>query len=255
MLHQTAKITILGSGTMMPTKERNPSGFLFELGKTKILLDCGHGVIRRMVDYGIDPQTIDAVFISHFHTDHFGDAFNLVHARWVDDIYHKRKQRKLTFLGPQELEKKYKLWRKIYWLEPEESYPLKFKEGPQKLKIDDLTIETFEVQHVPWFQSVGIKIEWSGKKIVYPGDIGSSHDFNDLIWQTQNANLLIIEAGYEKPTPNHFTLKQVEETTKKANIQKILIVHIRPDLAERLQDLVSKEPNFQLAKDGQVIEI
>ena len=69
------KITILGAGTMVPTKDRNPAGFLVEVGGEKILMDCGFGTIRRMNDLGYKLEDLDLVFVSHFHTDHFADAF------------------------------------------------------------------------------------------------------------------------------------------------------------------------------------
>ncbi len=57
------KLTILGSGTLLPTKERLPSSFLLETKESKILLDCGHGAIARLVELGYDPREIDGVFI------------------------------------------------------------------------------------------------------------------------------------------------------------------------------------------------
>lgn len=254
MPNQTAKLTILGSGTMMPTKERNPAGFLLELDNKRILLDCGFGTIRRLVDYGIDPQTINAVFISHFHPDHFGDAFNLVIARAVEDTFENKKSQKLLFIGPKELEKRYKMWRQIYWLEAED-YPLEFKEGIISRKIGSARIETFEIKHVTFFQSVAIRIRYDGKKIVYTGDLGSRQNINDLARETQNADLLIIEANFEKPTPNHFTLKQVEGLTKKANIKKVLVVHVPPHRISETKQLISQNPKFELGKDGKVVEI
>jgi ribonuclease BN (tRNA processing enzyme) len=222
------KLTILGSGTMPPTKERNPSGFLVEIDKKYFLLDAGHGTMRRLTDYGYNIQDIDLLFISHFHTDHFGDAFNLIHSRWVDDNYNRRLHKSLVVMGPEGIEKRFKLWREIFWVEPNEYYPVKFLEGPRKKKIGDISLEIFPVSHVRWFQSVGIIIKYKKKKIVYTGDIGSDHDFNKLIKVCRNADLLITEASYKEPTPNHYTIKQVESLARKAKIKKVLVVHLRP---------------------------
>ncbi len=251
-----AKLTVLGSGTMMPTRERNPSGYLLEFGNTRMLIDFGHGNLRRLVDLGIDPQTIDAVFISHYHTDHFGDAFNMVHARFIEDIYQdKHDHKELLFIGPKDLEKRFKLWRQVFWVEPQESYPIVFKEGVGEYQVGDIHLETFEVKHVPWFQSVGAKITVGGKTIIYTGDIGSDHDFNLLIEQTRDADLLITEASYEQSTHNHFTFQQVAELTEKANIAKVLVVHLRPQMVERTKQLVDDNPKFQLAEDKAIITL
>lgn len=244
------KINVLGSGTMVPTKEKNPAGFLVEADNKKILLDVGHGIIRRITDFDIGIQDIDIIFISHFHSDHFGDAFNLIVTRFVDDSYRKKTHKKLMFIGPQTLEKRYKQWRKIYWPEPQEDYPLIFKQGPQTLKRGNIHIQTFSVKHVPWFPSVGIIIRFAGKKLVYTGDIGSKHDFNDLVEKTKNADLLITEASYQKPTPNHYTVEQIKKLADETNVYKVLIVHVRPQHEKQIQKICQKEPKFILGKDG-----
>lgn len=248
-------LTILGSGTMVATKDKNPAGFLLEVGGKKILLDAGHGTIRRLTDYGFNIQDIGIVFISHFHTDHFGDAFNLVHSRFVDDTYHNRENKELTFWGPKGIERRFKQWRKIYWLEPEEHYPLTFLEGPRKMEINDSRIELFPVCHVRWFPSLGFCLERNGKKLVYTGDIGSCHNFNGLVETVKSADLLITEASYDKPTPNHFSIDQVVELVNKGNVDKVLVVHTRPHHTHNVENICRKDSRFVFAKDGTNITI
>lgn len=240
---------------MIPTKDRNPAGFLLEIGNYKILLDCGHGIIRRLIDYGYNLQDINLTFISHFHTDHCGDAFNLIHSRFVDDMYNNREHKKLLYLCPINTGAHFKSWRKIFWPECNEKYPVKFKEGVSRLVIGDIKIETFAVKHVKWFQSIGLVIKYKNKKLVYTGDIGSDHDFNDLIKKTDGADLLITEASYEKPTPNHFTVEQVKDLKQKANVKKVLIFHFRPQTEKRIKHLLSRQEDFIIKKDGDTLFI
>lgn len=249
------RLTIIGSGSMVPTKERNPAGFLLEIDNRKILLDCGHGTIRRLVDYGFNLQDIDLVFISHFHTDHFADAFSLIHSRFVDDLYNKRKHKKILYLGPKNTSSNFKSWRKIFWPEPNEQYPVKFKEGANRLTFGNIQIETFVVKHVNWFQSIGIVIKYINKKLVYTGDIGSDHNFDDLIKTVSNSDLLITEASYEKPTPNHFTVEQVKKLKLKANVKKVLIFHLRPQTEKRTKHLLSRQKDIIIKKDGETLII
>ncbi len=249
------KLTILGSGTMMPTKTRNPSAFLVETNDTKILLDCGHETIRRMIDLNIDPQTLQAVFISHFHTDHAGDAFNLVHSRFVEDTYKKQIYKELIFIGPENIEENFKKWRTIFWPEPKEYYPLKFYKGPQKIKIGEIDIETFPIIHTQWFQSIAIKIQTEGKTIIYTGDMGGKNKIEDLAIKMENADLLITEATYEYPTPNHFTVDQLEELVKLAKIKKVLLVHFRPRHDGKMKTILAGKKNFQIAEDRTTLVI
>lgn len=244
-------ITVLGAGVMVPTKERNPAGFLVEVGDKKILLDAGHGIVRRLVDFGFDLQAIDFVFASHFHADHFSDVFPLMHARCVDDNYNNRGHKELLILGPKSAGARFKLWRKIFWPEPNELYPLKFKEGSTRLLIGQARITTFPINHVPWFGSLGIIIKFAGKKLVYTGDVGSKQNFNQLIKATQNADLLIIEAGADKPSSTHYSPEQIKALTKAANVKKVLITHVHPQQIKTVQKFCRGDKKFVLGKDGQ----
>lgn len=244
-------ITVLGAGVMAPTKARNPAGFLVEAGDKKILLDAGHGIVRRLVDFGFDLQAIDFVFASHFHADHFSDVFPLMHARCVDDNYNNRGHKELLILGPKSAAVRFKLWRKIFWPEPNELYPLKFKEGPTRLLIGQARITTFPIKHVLWFGSLGIIIEFAGKKLVYTGDVGSEQNFNQLVKATQNADLLIIEAGATKPAPTHYTIEQIQALAQAACVKKVLITHVRPQQISAIQKFCRGHKGFTLGKDGQ----
>jgi ribonuclease BN (tRNA processing enzyme) len=228
---------------------------LLEADKKHILFDAGHGTIRRLTDYGYNIQDIDLLFVSHFHTDHFGDVFNLIHSRWVDDIYNRRKHKGFVVIGPEGIKKRFKLWRKIFWVEPEEHYPVNFFEGVRKKKISNIRLEVFPVKHVKWFKSVGIIIKYKNKKIVYTGDIGSDHDFKKIISVCRDADLLITEASYKEPTPNHYTIKQVKSLADEAKVKKVLVTHIRPQHLDLIKEACRKNYKFILGIDGKKIKI
>lgn len=242
---------------MLPTKERFPSSFLLQTDQTNLLLDCGHGALARLVELGVDPRELHGVFVSHFHTDHIGDAFNLVHARFVGDLYEGKQHTPLVLLGPRTLEARFRKWREISWPEPQETYPLEFHEGDFEYRLGDIHMQTFPVTHVPWFDSVGIRLVADEKIIVYPGDVGSGHALDDLVAKASNADLLIIESGAENPSPNHFTLSQIEVLVKQARVARVLIVHIRPMPNEiaRIRAFVNGKPHFLVAADRMVIEL
>lgn len=222
-----------------------------------LLIDCGHGALARLTEIGVDPRDIDAMFLSHFHTDHIGDAFNLIHARFVGDLYEGKEHRQLVCIGPKTLEARFRKWREISWPEPNEEYPLEFHEGTLEHQVGDIRLKTFAVQHVPWFDSIGVRIETAGRCVVYPGDTGSSQGVASLVAPAAQADVLIIEAGYDRPTPNHFTLDQIVELTRRANVMRTLIVHLKPVVQEeeRVRRFIADKPNFILAEDKMVLEL
>lgn len=250
------RLTVIGNGGIVPTKNTSPSGFLLEVGGKRLLLDCGHGVVRGLVDKGIDLNTIDAVFISHFHTDHFADALPLIHTRWVADERKRRPARPCIFIGPKSLQARFKLARKIFWPEPKEHYPLTFKEGTLRFKIGKIQIETFPIEHVPWFKSIGARISCNKQTIVYTGDLSSSHDPKDLIKRIKDADLLIIEGTHETGEMyTHFSVEQIEKIASQARVKRVLIVHTIPNERPRIKKRITKRPGLILAELGMQLHI
>jgi ribonuclease BN (tRNA processing enzyme) len=249
------QLTIVGSGTMMPTKKRHPSCYLLEIGQKKMLLDLGHTSINRLVDMGIDLHSIDVLFISHFHTDHFADILPFVHSRWVDDAYNFKKHRPLTIIGPKSIKERWKKLREVFWVEPQECYPLKFIEGARTIRLSDIKIHLFQVTHVRWYQSLGIKISFHNKSLIYTGDIGGNHDFQDLAKIARGADLLLIEAGHIKPTPNHFTIDQIIKLADVSKVKKTIATHLRDANLPIIKEKIKNYNNIILAEDLMKIRI
>lgn len=66
----TGKLTILGSGSALPTWQNSPSGQILELNDKAFLIDCGEGVQLTMRQMGIKTARLYSIFISHLHGDH-----------------------------------------------------------------------------------------------------------------------------------------------------------------------------------------
>lgn len=69
------KLTVLGSGSAMPTVERYHSAQLLEMRNKQFLIDCGEGTQNRLIENGIRTTRLNHIFISHLHGDH---CFGLV---------------------------------------------------------------------------------------------------------------------------------------------------------------------------------
>ena len=70
-------ITVVYDNNPMVEGLKTDWGFacFIEMGKTKLLFDTGDNgdiLLNNMAKLGIDPKTIDLVFLSHFHHDHTG---------------------------------------------------------------------------------------------------------------------------------------------------------------------------------------
>src|SRR5262245_56975931 len=74
------KLTILGSGTLIPNGSRNSAGYFVELPDARIMLDCGAGTLHALARYGLPWERTTHLFISHFHVDHIGELASLLFA-------------------------------------------------------------------------------------------------------------------------------------------------------------------------------
>ncbi len=67
---ETVKLTILGSGSAMPTPQRFHTAQLLEMRNKQFLIDCGEGTQNRLIQSGIHAARLNHIFISHLHGDH-----------------------------------------------------------------------------------------------------------------------------------------------------------------------------------------
>ncbi|MDA7810480.1 ribonuclease Z [Flavobacteriaceae bacterium] len=65
------KLTILGCFSASPSKNHFPSAQILEIGGTNVLIDCGEGTQIQLRRCGIKFNSIEHIFISHLHGDHF----------------------------------------------------------------------------------------------------------------------------------------------------------------------------------------
>ena len=78
----TVELTLLGTGTPTPLNHRAGSGYLLTLDDEKILVDCGPGIVRRLLQKGEDLTRINTLLLTHIHYDHCVDYAYFTLTRW-----------------------------------------------------------------------------------------------------------------------------------------------------------------------------
>lgn len=78
-------VALLGTkgGPAIRPGSTNPTSNLIEIGGRRIVVDCGLGVTRGLVDQGVELKTLDLIFISHLHSDHYLELGPLLHTAWT----------------------------------------------------------------------------------------------------------------------------------------------------------------------------
>ena len=103
-----AELTILGSNSASPTRNRNPSGQHFKLEQDQFLFDCGEGTQKRLILNRINYQKISYIFISHLHGDHFLGLMGLLNTMALNG-----RKSKITIVSPVGLERFYKVYSEM----------------------------------------------------------------------------------------------------------------------------------------------
>lgn len=88
-------IVLLGTGCpQCDPDRRGPSNLIRAEGRS-FLVDCGSGVTQRLVEAGTPGKNIDALFLTHLHSDHLVDFYQLVISSW-----HQGRDRPQRVIGP-----------------------------------------------------------------------------------------------------------------------------------------------------------
>ena len=76
------KLTLLGTGSPLPSLKRASSSYLVEVADDVVLIDHGPGAFQRLMQSGRRATDVTKVFLSHLHFDHCADLIRLFHHRW-----------------------------------------------------------------------------------------------------------------------------------------------------------------------------
>ncbi len=76
------KVTLLGTGSPLPSLKRASASYLVEAGGDVIVIDHGPGAFHRLMQTGRKAQDVTHVFLSHLHFDHCADLSRLIHHQW-----------------------------------------------------------------------------------------------------------------------------------------------------------------------------
>ena len=91
-------VTVLGSGSAVPTSRRGLTSQYILCRGRHILIDCGEGTQMRIRKYGVKFQRIEHILISHLHGDHY---FGLVGLLSTMHLMGRKKQ--IQIHGPKGL--------------------------------------------------------------------------------------------------------------------------------------------------------
>jgi ribonuclease BN (tRNA processing enzyme) len=236
------QLTVIGCSPAWPNAGSAQSGYLVE-GDGRLLLDCGPGVLARLRTADDGWPRVDAVVITHFHLDHWGDL-----VPWIFGAN----------FGPGRGIPKPELWlppegiARLRWYGKEMSFgeridgafDLEEYEGGTPFRAAGFEVMPFELDHYSEL-TFGMRVTNHESTLAYSGDTGPSPGLVEL---AREADLFLCEATLRDPEPaerGHLSEDEAVEAFRTSGARRLVVIH-------RPQEL-PLAPSVERAADGDVL--
>ena len=257
-------IFLCGTGTPYPDEERNPSCLAIIAGTELLAFDVGEGTSRRLDTMGIPTKELDAVFISHWHSDHFSGLGYLINSSWIFGRKHK-----LNVYGPSGVENViagvtqtysqdtyYRSSLEIGSLSKEfavaSAISIEIPEKNDQAKVvfnkNGVKVSAFLVDHAPVTPAFGYMVEYKGRKVVISGDTritGTVEKYANhadiLVHEALNIKMnetaikVASELGMQERAsqikaiiPYHASTHDIAKLAQRAKVKKLVLTHFIP---------------------------
>jgi len=192
------KVTLLGTGNPQPVMDRFGPSILVEAGSQTLLFDAGRGCLQRLRQLNLSYDQLDALFLTHLHSDHVVGLSDL----WLTGWLVSTRSVPLSVYGPagtnamvDYLQKAFAFDIKIR-VEDDK----KIKEGSKLVSKEirqgtvyeknGVRVIAFTVDHHPDIPAFGYRVEYKGHSVVLSGDTRFSPN---LISFAKGTDLLVHE--------------------------------------------------------------
>lgn len=223
-------VTIIGSGTGVPSVKRASPSILIETGSSKILCDTGPGTLRQLLKTGTSLNDIDIIAYSHFHIDHTADMIPFIFACKYSPG--NIRSRNIKILGSPGIIRLFNNLADAYgsWVIPEHFSIEWIETGKSTMLFDGFSITTAPVNHID--SSIAMRIEDSaGKSIVYSGDTAYCEEIVKL---AHKSDLLILECSFPEhmECTGHLIPSLAGKIATESQTNRLVLTHFYPPCDE-----------------------
>ena len=196
-------VALLGTkgGPAIRPGSTNPTSSLLVLDGQKVVVDCGLGVTRGLVDQGMALKDISLVFITHLHSDHYLELGPMLHTAWTAGL-----KTEVTVVGPKGLEHYWQAFLQSMKADidlrmEDEGRPdlaglvtIRHLESGEVWLTDQLAVTAMRNEHPPLVDTFALRFKGKGFDVAFSGDTAWLPALADF---AKGADLLIHEAMLE----------------------------------------------------------
>lgn len=253
------RVTLLGSGTLVPDRRRHSAAHHVAGKGFAVLFDCGAGTLHGMERYGVAWTELTHLVLSHFHTDHVGDVAALLFA--LKHGAGPYRTVPLTLLGPpgtagfveRLVDAHLGYFREL-------GFELRVEEVPREGGWADpdgrFHLGTFPTPHTE--HSIACRLEAGEGVVGYTGDTGPSRPVGRFL---RGCHLLVAECSLPDPleVDTHLSPATLAELASEARPELLIATHLYPSLEPgELPELVRAGGyggEVRVGWDGMVVEV
>ncbi len=241
------RLTVVGSSPAWPNPGGAQSGYLVEDGSRRLLLDCGPGVLARLRELDRDWPTVDAIVITHWHLDHWGDLVPWVWGNMVGPG--KGRERPQLWLPPEGRERIRDFGARLGWDDMfDQTFVLHDYPEGEPFEVAGFTLQARRLPHYTLL-TFGLRVTNGSHTLAYSGDSGPDTGLAEL---ARDADLFVCEAtllrGELDGKPRgHLSIDEAVAAFEASGARRLLLTHRPHELP--------LEDGLEFAHDGLVIEI
>jgi ribonuclease Z len=199
-------VVLTGTGVPHPSPGRAGAGVLVRHGDTALQVDAGRGTVLRLSEAGCGVHELDAVLVTHAHSDHVMDLADVAMTRWVQGTLHPSGP--LTIVAAEGEASRFAATMLAPFADDIALRIAHVQPGPPLLDVrpfplpptpaeiwrspaGDVRVEAVRVHHEPVLEAVAYRITTPGAVVVVSGDTRVCDEVRDL---ARGADLLVHEA-------------------------------------------------------------
>ncbi len=239
------RLTFLGSGDSFGTGGRFNTCFHVAASHGDFLIECGATSMVAMRRFGIEPNSIATIFLTHLHGDHFGGLpFFILDAQLIS-----RRRTPLTITGPVGLKQRLHDVMKALFpgsekIEQKFAVDLVELEPEAERRVGAVSVTPFIAAHNAGAPAFTLRLGCDGRTLVYSGDTAWC---DNLVRAADGADLMVVESsGYDKEIPQHLDYGTLRRRRAELKARTIVLTHMGPEMLAHRGEV----EGFELAEDG-----